>query len=328
AEKIPLARMEEKKGKIGEKKALVDQLNQLTSELQRHLALNANGRSLREFKVDTNNEIVNVSVDKNTADVSNYQLEVVQLAQKSSAMSSGFPDKDESYVGVGFIRYFLPDGESKEIYVGPDDATLDGIAKLINKDSDSGMRATVVNDGSGSDEPWRLVLSLKETGDGKRADFPYFYFVDGERDLYLEFERPAQDAKIKIDGFEIEVPENKVTDVIPGVTLDLKKAKPGEEFSIKVDEDVEAVGTKIKDLVDKLNSIFAFIKQQSTMDETTDTSRTLGGDIMIKTIESRLRAVMFQNVKTDFGNYRIGDLGVTFNRDGILEYDEKKFEQE
>jgi len=328
AEKIPLARMEEKKGKIGEKKALVDQLNQLTSELQRHLALNANGRSLREFKVDTNNEIVNVSVDKNTADVSNYQLEVVQLAQKSSAMSSGFPDKDESYVGVGFIRYFLPDGESKEIYVGPDDATLDGIAKLINKDSDSGMRATVVNDGSGSDEPWRLVLSRKETGDGKRAEFPYLYFVGGVRDLCLEFERPAQDAKIKLDGFEIEVPENKVTELIPGVTIDLKKAKPGEEFSLKIDEDVEAVGTKIKDLVDKINSVLTFIKQQSTMDETTDTSRTLGGDIMIKTLQSRLRAVIFQNVNTDFGTYRIGDLGVAFNRDGVLEYDEKKFEKE
>lgn len=328
AERIPLGRMEEKKGKIGEKKALVDQLNQLTSDLQKHLALNANGRSLREFKVDTNNEVIGVTVDKNAADVGNYQFEVTQLAQKSSAMSSGFPDRDEAYVGVGFIRYFLPDGESKEIYVGPDDATLDGIAKLINKDSDSGMRATVVNDGSDSDEPWRLVLSLKETGDGKRADFPYFYFVDGERDLYLEFERPAQDAKIKIDGFEIEVPENKVTDVIPGVTLDLKKAKPGEEFSIKVDEDVEAVGTKIKDLVEKINGILAFIKQQSTMDETTDTSRTLGGDIMIKTLESRLRAVMFQNVKTDYGNFRIGDLGVTFSRDGILEYDEKRFEKE
>lgn len=328
AEKIPLARMEEKKGKIGEKKALVDQLNQITSELQKHLALNANSRSLREFKVDTNNDIVGVTVDKNAADVANYQLEVMQLAQKSSAMSSGFPDRDESYVGVGFIRYNLPDGESREIYVGPDDATLDGIAKLINKDSESGMRATVVNDGSDTDSPWRLVLSLKETGDMKKAEFPYFYFVDGIRDLYLEFERPAQDAKIKLDGFEIEVPENKVKDIIPGVTIDLKKARPGEEFSLKVDEDIEAVGTKIKDLIDKVNGILTFIKEQSAIDETTDTSRTLGGDIMIKTLQSRLRAVMFESVKTEFGNYRIGDLGVTFNRDGLLEYDEKKFEQE
>lgn len=328
AERIPLGRMEEKKGKIGDKKALVDQLNQLTSDLQKHLSLNANGRSLREFKVDTNNEIVNVTVDKNTTDVGNYQFEVMQLAQKSSAMSSGFPDRDDAYVGVGFVRYNLPDGESKEVYIGPDDATLDGIAKLINKDSESGMRATVINDGSGSDEPWRLVLSLKETGDDKKADFPYFYFVDGDRDLYLEFERPAQDAKIKLDGFEIEVPGNKVSDIIPGVTIDLKKAKPGEEFSLKIDEDIEAVGTKVTDLVTKINGVLSFIKQQNTMDETTDTSRTLGGDIMIKTLESRMRASIFQPIKTDQGNFRVGDIGITFTRDGILQFDEKKFEKE
>ncbi len=328
AERIPLGRMEEKKGKIGEKKALVDQLNGLASDLQKHLALNANGRSLREFKVDTNNDVIGVTVDKNASDVGNYQFEVVQLAQKSSAMTSGFPDKDESYVGVGFIRYNLPDGETKEVFIGAEDATLDGIAKVINKDSDSGMRATVVNDGSDSEEPWRLVLSLKETGDGKRAEFPYFYFVDGDRDLYLEFERPAQDAKIKLDGFEIEVPENKVKDIIPGVTLDLKRAKPGEEFSLKIDEDIQAVGTKVTDLVAKVNGILSFIKQQNTMDETTDTSRTLGGDIMIKTLESRLRASIFNPVKTDFGNFRVGDIGITFTRDGILEFDEKKFEKE
>jgi len=328
AERIPLGRMEEKKGKINDKKALVDQLNGLTSDLQKHLALNANGRSLREFKVDTNNEMVGVTIDKNASDVGNYQFEVTQLAQKSSAMTSGFPDKDESYVGVGFIRYNLPDGDTKEVFIGADDATLEGIAKVINKDSESGMRATVVNDGSDSDNPWRLVLSLKETGDGKKADFPYFYFVDGDRDLYLEFERPAQDAKIKLDGFEIEVPENKVKDIIPGVTIDLKRAKPGEEFSIKIDEDIQAVGTKVTDMVEKINGILAFIKQQNTMDETTDTSRTLGGDIMIKTLESRLRASIFNPIKTDHGNFRVGDIGITFTRDGILQFDEKKFEKE
>ena len=190
------------------------------------------------------------------------------------------------------------------------------------------MRATVVNDGSDTDNPWRLVLSLKETGDGKKADFPYFYFIDGDRDLYLEFERPAQDAKIKLDGFDIEVPENKVKDIIPGVTIDLKRAKPGEEFSIKIDEDIQAVGTKVTDMVEKINGILAFIKQQNTMDETTDTSRTLGGDIMIKTLESRLRASIFNPIKTDHGNFRVGDIGITFTRDGILEFDEKKFEKE
>lgn len=221
--------MEDRKGKIEDRIKLVDELVNLLQSVNNNLTQSANARSLRELKVDSNNDIVDVNIDKNLANPGEYQFEVVQLARKSSAMSSGFADRDDSYIGVGFIQYFLPNGESRELYVDSDNATLDGIAKLINKDPENGLNATVVNDGSGSDSPWRLVLSLSETGDINKAEFPYFYFVDGENDLYLEFEREAQDAIVKMDGFEIEVPENKVKDLIPGVTIDLKK--PSQERS-------------------------------------------------------------------------------------------------
>lgn len=51
------------------------------------------------------------------------------------------------------------------------------------------------------------------------------------------------------------------------MTIDLKKAKPGEEFTIKISEDVQAVGAKVSDLVTKINGVLSFIKQQNTMDE-------------------------------------------------------------
>jgi len=326
AERIPLKKMEDRKSKIGSKKELVDQLTKLMTDLKSNILTNGNARSLKELKVDTNSDVVDVTVDKNIANAANYQFEVVQLAQKSSAMSSGFSNKDESFTGVGFIQYTLPDGESKELYVDSDNATLSGISKLINKDSDNGMHATVVNDGTDTDTPWRLLISLEETGDGQKAEFPYFYFVDGEEDLYLEQERPAQDAVIKVDGFEVEVPGNKVKDIIPGVTIDLKKAKPGEEFGIKIGEDKEAVTGKIGDFVDSVNSIFAFIKQQNALDENTDTSRTLGGDILLQTIEGRMRGIVFKDVETSKGYKRLADIGISFQRDGMLKLDQKKFD--
>ena len=322
AEKIPLQRMAQNKGKIEEKKSLVQDLTKRVQDLRDHIQKNSTGRSLKELKVDSNSDMV----DKNVANVGNYQFEVTQLAQKSSAMTSGFADKDDSYVGVGFIRYNLPDGETKEVYVDSDNASLSGVAKLINKEGSNGMRATVVNDGSGSDTPWRLVLSLENTGDKNRAEFPHFYFVDGEQDLYVEKERPAQDAKIKLDGFEIEVPGNKVEDIIPGVTIDLKKAEPGEEFSIKISEDVAAVSEKIQGLTDKINSILTFINEQNNMDENTDSTRTLGGDLALQTLESRIRRSLFTPIKTQYGNKRASDLGISFNRQGVLEFDQSKFD--
>lgn len=326
AEQVPVQNMEKQKGKITDKKGLVDQLLKLVEDVRGNLATNANARALRELKVDTNNDIIGVTVDKNRAVPGSYQIEVMSLAQKSSAMSTGFEDKDSSNIGVGFIQYTLPDGETKDIYVDSANSSLSGVAKLINKDSSLGVTANVINDGSGTDTPWRLVLSLNKTGDDSAVTFPYFYFVDGDQDFQLEFQREAHDAKIKLDGFEIESPGNKIVDLISGVSIDLKKAKLGEEFTLNISEDIEAVGTKVNDLVSKLNSVLKFIKEQNAIDDKTDTSRTLGGDIMLQSLEARIHTAVFKDVMTDSGLHRVGELGLTFNRAGTLEFDQKKFQ--
>jgi flagellar hook-associated protein 2 len=326
AEQVPVQNMEKSKGKINDKKALVDQLIKLVEDVRGNLSVNATARSLRELKVDTNEDLVHVTTDKARAVPGSYQVEVMQLAQKSSAMSTGFEDKDKGSVGVGFIQYTLPNGDTKDIYIDSDNSSLSAVAKLINKDSALGVQANVINDGSGSDKPWRLILSLNKTGDDNAVDFPHFYFVDGDEDFQLEFQREAHDAKIKLDGFEIEVPENKAADLIPGVTMDFKKAKPGEEFTIKVSEDIQAVGGKVSDLVTKLNGVLNFIKQQNTMDDKTDTSRTLGGDIMLQSLQGRIHTAVFKDVMTDKGYMRAGDIGISFNREGVLQFDDKKFQ--
>lgn len=326
AEQIPIQNMEKQKSKISDKKGLVDQLLKLAEDVRGNIAVNANARSLRELKVETNNDIIGVIADKNRALPGTYQIEVLSLAQKSSAMSSGFEDRDNSYVGVGFIQYKLPNGETKDIYIDSSNASLIGVAKLINKETKMGITANVINDGSGSETPWRLLLSLQSTGDESNAEFPYFYFVDGDQDFQLESQRDAHDAKIKLDGFEIEASEDKLKELIPGLTIDLKKAKPGEEFSIKITEDLEAVGVKVGDLIAKLNGILKFIKDQNTLDDKTDTSRTLGGDIMLQSLESRIHSAVFKDVMTDTGYHRVGELGLGFNRDGSIEFDAKKFQ--
>jgi flagellar hook-associated protein 2 len=327
AEKIPVKQMEARKGKIEDKKALVGQLTSLVENMRGEILKNKGARSLREMKVNTGeNSNVTVSTDKNVADPGKYSLEVLQLAGKSSAITNGVEDKDKTYLGVGYIKAILPNGDSKEIYVDEEHANLTGIAKLINADPSLGLKANVVNDGKDKDEPYRLILAMQETGDGNKAEFPYLYLVDGEVDLYFDEEKPAQDAKLKLDGFELEVPTNKVTDLIPGVTIDLKKAKPGEEISIEITEDVQKIGGKITGLVDNINNVLKFIKEQNSLDEKTDTSRTLGGDLTLTQIESRIRTAVFTPIMTDKGPRRIGDFGITFERSGLLKFDQEKFE--
>lgn len=328
AERMPLQKMEERKGKHSEKLALVDQLVALVDAVKKNVNANGSARSLRELSFNTKEDILGVTLDKNIAQPGNYQVEVMQLAQKSSAMSSGFEDPKESYVGVGFIQFSMPDGSTKDIYVDSDHSSLEGISKLINSDIENGLTANVINDGSGGDAPWKLIMTFEETGDMARADFPYFYFVDGIDDFYIEQERPAHDAIIKLDGFEVELPSNKVDKLIPGVTLDLKRAAPGEEFSLTISEDAAKITEKVQTLVDELNAVIAFIKDQNTLDEKSDTSRTLGGDLILQTLETRIRSTIFKDIETKFGFRRMGDLGLTFQRDGTISLDAKQFEKQ
>lgn len=328
AEKIPLKQMEARKSKIEEKKKLVGELTGLVEGVRGELSKNGTSLSLKEYKVDTNNEIVGVTVDKGVARPGQYSFEVLELASKSSARSNGFPDKDFTYTGVGYISYELANGDEHSIYIDSENATLDGIANLINKDEKIGMKASVINDGSGVDNPFHLVLSVNGTGDDLAASFPTFYFVDGEQDLYLEEIKEGKDAKIKLDGFEVQIPQNKTSEVIPGATIDLKKAKPGEEFTINIKEDKEAVTQKMNELIGSINKVFQFISKQNKLDEKSDTSRTLGGDLTLQTLESRMRTAIAMPIMTEAGPKRLSEIGIAFSKDGTLSWDAKKFEAE
>jgi flagellar hook-associated protein 2 len=325
AEKIPLKKMEERKEKIESKKTLLSDLTKKVEDVRGEVFKNKTARTLRELLLtSTNPAIIDGAVDKNVAEPGSYQIEVMQLAGKSSAISNGVEDKDNTYIGVGYIQYELPDGTTHDVYVDEEHSSLSGIAKLINSDPSNKMRATVVNDGKNSDEPWRLVITLDEIGDGNKAVFPNLYLVDGEVDIYFDSHRDAQDAKIKLDGFEIELPDNKVSDLIPGVTLDLKKAKPGDEITINIKEDSAKITEKIDLLIEKINAVLTFIKEQNALTEKSDTSRTLGGDLTLQTLESRFRTAIFSTVMTDWGPKRVNQLGIEFQRNGTIKLDNEK----
>jgi flagellar hook-associated protein 2 len=326
AEKIPLVKMNQKKAKTENKKKLLTELETRMTKIRDELIKNKSDRSLRELKSDTNEDLLGVTIDKNIANNGSYDIEVVEMAKKSSAISNGIEDADETYLGVGYIEYTLPNGEDKEIFVDAENSNLNGISKLINKDSENGLRATVVNDGHGGDEPWKLIVSVQDTGVDNKATFPYLYFIDGEADLYLETEREAKNAKVKVDGFEVEVNSNSTDKLIPGVTLDLKQAKPGQTFKLDIKTDTKKVVGKLDELVKAINGVFDFIHSQNKMDENTDTSSTLGGDITLQTIESRLRSAVFSPVMTSKGAKRLSDIGISFQRNGQITMDNSKFE--
>lgn len=328
AEKLPITQMESRKTNLKGRSDLVNQLITLIEKIRGQVTVNRDNASFRELKATFNDEIVDVTLDKKIAQPGSWQFGVDRMARKSSAMSGAFDDPKDIYLGVGYVQYTLPDGSSKEVYIDEKNSNLDGIAKIINGDNSNGLQATVVDDGYGNEEKYRLVVALQQTGDEFNADFPYFYFVDPFSDLYLDGERGAHDAQVRLEGFPLETPQNKTSDLIPGVNIQYKKPAPGEEFTILITEDAPKVIEKVKGIVESINEVLKFIIDQNSLDKDSNTANTLGGDVTLQTLESRLRSLIFQYIPTSGGNRRIGDYGVEFKKDGLLKLDENKLSSE
>jgi flagellar hook-associated protein 2 len=303
-------------GKVNAARELIPGLN--TPLAIRDLAFNS---------ADIN--VVNGTADKLQAEMGEHTLEVKQLAANASALSNRFEDKDKTRIGTGYFTFTTPDGDSREVFIDNENSTLEGVARVINS-ADVGMKANVVNDVTEEGTRYRLLLKADGTGAGNDVEFPEFYFIDGDEDFFIEDERSSQNAKVKYQGFEIETPTNEVKELIKGVTLNLKGlSSEGKPIGIDITQDIPKTKEKMKDLIDKLNGVFSFIQQQNKMDEKTDSFKTLGGDYGIRMAEVRLRdTIQNYNLGTPFrSKVRIlSDIGVEFKKDGLLKFDEKKFE--
>ncbi|RZA08791.1 MAG: flagellar hook associated protein [Proteobacteria bacterium] len=328
AEREPIKQLETRKAHEEAKLKLVQELNTKIGEISSTVKDLTRFRSFKDLTASNSApNLMDVVVDKSVAEPGDYTIEVTQLSGRSSMMSSGFPDANETQAGSGYFSYKLPNGDEKEVYVDPENSTLEGMAKLINNTRDLDLTAIVVNDGKGEENPYRLIVSHNKSGETNDAEFPTFYFLDGDEDFSMEKDKAAQNSKVKVNGFEVEFEGNKVTTLFPGVTLDLKEAAPGKEINLKIQADTKSIKGKIEGMVGKINEVLGFIQKQNKLDEKSDTKRTLGGDITLQTLEYKVRQLVMTPIQTEFGPVRMAELGVQFSREGTLELKADKFEQ-
>lgn len=327
AEKMPIKTIEKNKGKQESRLKLVSDLETKLNAITGTIGALASTKGFSDMKLNSGDaNVVQGTVDPNAAVTGNWNIEVMELAQKAAAITNGFPDKDKTQVGVGYFRFKTPEG-NKDIYINGSNNTLDGVMQAINR-SGYGVKASILNDRSNPDNPYKLIVTGDSVGGDHQISYPTLYFLDGDQDLYFDEEREAKNGKVKVDGFEFEIGDNKVSDVIPGVTLELKQASPGHTVNVSVKEDKEVVSGKVKSFVDAVNGVLSFVQQQNALSKDTDTSSTLGGDSLLRSVENRMRSLI-QNPQMGVGSdiNRMSQVGIVFTRNGTLEFDEKKFNE-
>lgn len=133
----------------------------------------------------------------------------------------------------------------------------------------------------------------------------------------------GQDASILIDGVNVTSGDNTVTDVLPGITLNLLAASSDTTITLNVDRDTDAIINKVSTFVAAYNAVAAFISSHQTYNEEEGkTGGILFGDGTLSSVKSDLTTTLIQSVWGVASEYAIpGMVGVNLDKEGKLTLD-------
>lgn len=245
-------------------------------------------------------------------------VEVERLAQAQTSVA-GYLTAATDPVGEGTLTINVGGGAGVDVTIDSTNNNLNGLAKAIN-DKNAGVTASVVTDTNGA----RLVVK------GKTGDAAAFTLtVPGgttsglERFATAAMDTPldAHDALVKLDGVEVNRATNSFSDLIPGVQIDLKSAKPGTTVSVGVTRPTAAISQGVQDFVSAYNELMNMIAEQTKAGTGADAG-ALRGDIGVRELQRRLSQLPTQALSsTGTGPHTLAEIGVRTNRDGTLGVD-------
>lgn len=252
-----------------------------------------------------------------TANAGRYEITVTQLARSGSAASNSVDLDQELTEEDATLTLEFGAGDTQTSYDVAISAgsTLADVRDQINADKESGVTASIVNDGNG----YRLALSSKETGeDASLESFSGLASLTMDADT----QRSGQNAELDVNGIAITSKSNRVEEAIQGVTLDLTAAS-GDPVTLVIERDEESLRGAINEFVKNYNEMKSTVGRMTAYNGEGETSGELVGDRTVRTIENRLRRDITDNLGT--GDItRLSQLGIAIDEKGRLQVDEDK----
>jgi flagellar hook-associated protein 2 len=302
----------------------------------------------------TSDDTVLSATASSIAVAGSYSLEVSSLAQGQKLVAAGQSSSTAS-IGdgttttvtfdfgtisgtlLGSGKYdtgttFLSNGKGvKSITIGSSNNSLQGIRDTINA-AKIGVTATIVNDGSST--PYRLALS----SDNQGASNSLKISVSGDANVgallahdpasalgqNLAETITASNAALKVNGVAVSKDSNSISDVIQGVTINLK-TKNTSPTTLTVAHDNASISNSVTGFVKAYNDLSKILSDISAYDPKTKTGAILQGDGTIRTLKSQLRSALGSSVVGASGDLTtLSQIGVSFQKDGTIALDSTK----
>jgi flagellar hook-associated protein 2 len=170
-----------------------------------------------------------------------------------------------------------------------------------------------------------LLVDLQSTiGDSYSSlNWGTFTSLDEVRERQLV---AGADASLRIDGVALTSQDNSVDGVLPGVTLNLRKADPGTAITLNINRDIDAIMGKIESFLDAYNTVASYIKEQQSYDqEKGEPGGKLFGDGTLSSVKSDLTSTLIQQiggVSSELST--LGLAGINLDNEGQIRMDKDR----
>jgi flagellar hook-associated protein 2 len=250
------------------------------------------------------------------------EIEVAQLAKAQTLSSAPLSAASEA-VGEGDLTIASASG-SFTVTITAANNSLTGLAKAIN-DKGAGVTASVVTDAAGA----RLVVK-GGVGEAKAFTLSVPGGTAGGLERFasaqMTLAQEARDAILSVDGVEIHRAANSFSDLIPGVQIDLKSARPGTSVSVGVTRPTAAIGQAVQDFVTAYNELAAMIAE-ATKAGASGEAGALRGDVGVREMQRQLAQLPTMVLSsTGEGPHTLAEIGVRTNRDGTLSLNQSRLQ--
>ncbi len=217
------------------------------------------------------------------------------------------------------------------VTINGQDVAIDLAAQSLTEIKDAidaltGITATIETETTGGETTYRLQI-VGDSGTPTVVDSNNVLVTLGVLTKSIAHEQAAaQDAQFTLDGETVTRGTNLVTDVLEGITLDLRRVSDPTEITITVSPNTSTALTAAKELVEAYNSIVAALNASLDYDQETETGGLFFGEVNILTLQSSLHR-QTMNPVTSLGQMftSLGHVGISTDSDGNLVLNETEF---
>lgn len=293
------------------------------------------------LKVTTGSAQIGATItDRSKLVEADTSIEVVQVARRHVLEFTGFTAADAA-VAPGSLQVEIGvwyDEAQTQFAANPDFAaqtltveagmTLQDLADALSELE--GVTASVVDKGDGT---FSLGV-VSETGAGQGLRFtatedagsPGLAAFDTTTTNATRTVQSAADAAIVLDGITLFRPTNTLTDVIEGMTLELKGTTG--ETTLSVERNRDTAFDNITFLVETLNETMSLLKTMSVRSLDGSDAGDLAGDTAVEAVKRKLQSLITGPI-TGYGESPayLAEFGVGTRRDGTMFVDEATFDK-